>query len=428
VKKVKTAAVVSHGCKLNQFEGESIEYSLEQCGFRIIDLCDRPDVIVVNTCTVTNRGDRKSRNSIMRAARLLGEEGLLVVTGCYAQTDRDALQRIRGVGLVVGQEDKSSIPYILGEHFENRIFSPDAKKGPFGFSEPENSHRSRVFVKVQDGCDGQCAYCKVPLARGSSRSRDYRDVLHALNRLFEKGYREAVLTGVNLGSYRFDDMCLPELLDFLLRETPEKLRIRLSSIEPDCFDHKLFDMIAHERIVPHFHIPLQSGSDRVLERMKRPYRIIQYLDVVDRLRKVKADSHLGTDIIVGFPGEDEDDFQKTVSEVHRIRFASLHVFRYSVRNGTAAARMIDGVPQSVKRKRSTMLIELGGNLNYLFRKGFEGTVRPAVLEPYGNTYVGITDNYIRVTLKGMWQGLDRTCVPLHISSVTEDSTTGELLP
>jgi threonylcarbamoyladenosine tRNA methylthiotransferase MtaB len=425
--RITKVAVVSHGCKLNQFEGESLGYSLERRGFRIVGIHDSPDCVVVNTCTVTNRGDRKSRNTIMRASRVLGEEGLLVVTGCYAQTNPDELRELGGVGLVVGQEYKSSIPGMLEKLFRGTSSDTVPERGPFGFIQPLESRRSRIFVKVQDGCDRACAYCKVPLARGSSKSRDYRDIARTLKEVHEGGYREVVLTGVNLGSYHSESLRLPGLLRYLLAETPSNLRLRLSSIEPDCFSESLFDVITDRRIMPHFHVPLQSGSDRVLRLMSRLYGAAEYLEIMDHIRILRGESHLATDVIVGFPGENEDDFRKTVDVVREVGFASLHVFRYSPRQGTAASDMEDGVSQCVKTQRSASLIALGRSLQYRFRKNFEGTVRPAVLEPRGKGYTGITDNYIRVELGESGPGLARACLPVHIHRVTADRTEGRLV-
>jgi threonylcarbamoyladenosine tRNA methylthiotransferase MtaB len=418
--------VVSHGCKLNQFEGESLEYSLEGCGFQVVGLHESPDCIVVNTCTVTNRGDRKSRNTVMRASRVVGEKGLLLVTGCYAQTNPKELRDLGGVGLVVGQEDKSSIPRILQKVFTGQISDAGPEKGPFGFEQPMRASRSRIFVKVQDGCDRACAYCKVPLARGRSMSRDYRDVARTLEGVHEAGFREVVLTGVNLGSYHFESLHLPGLLAYLLARTPADLRLRLSSIEPDCFNDSLFEVMKDKRIMPHFHVPLQSGSNRVLRLMRRPYGAEEYIRIMDRVRILRGESHLATDVIVGFPGEREDDFTETVDVLREVGFASLHVFRYSPRAGTPASDLDDGVSQCVKAQRSRSLIDLGRSLQYRFRKNFEGTVRSAVLEPRGKGYVGITDNYIRVDLGRLGPGLARACLPVLIQRVTADRTEGRL--
>jgi threonylcarbamoyladenosine tRNA methylthiotransferase MtaB len=421
-----TAIIINHGCKLNQYEGESIEYSLEKSGFRIVDLKDgvKPDVVVVNTCTVTSRSDRKSRNSILRASRLLGKKGLLVVTGCYAQTDRDELKKLTGVNIVVGSMGKAALPDIIGAHFSGHSSSVDNVPGPFDYEVPVTAHRSRAFIKVQDGCNMACAYCKVVLARGSSVSRDPQSVVQALNHVHRHGYREVVLTGVNIASYSWEKMTLENLVAHILKNTPDTLRIRLSSIEPENITDALLHAFEHRRIMPHFHIPLQSGSDMILKRMNRPYTAEEYVRKVNVLRRIKPGSHVATDIIVGFPGEREEDFNKTLRVVERVQFASLHVFRYSPRDGTAASMLRDDVTQEEKAERSRKLIATGTQLNSSFRKRFEGTVRAAVLERKTGGYEGITDNYIRVQLPDSNEDLSRKLVPVRILSVEKDNTTG----
>jgi threonylcarbamoyladenosine tRNA methylthiotransferase MtaB len=426
---IHTVAIVNHGCKLNQYEGESIESSLEKIGFRIVDLKGdvRPEVVIVNTCTVTNRSDRKSRNTILRASRNLGKDGLLIVTGCYAQTDGDELKQLDGVDFVIDSGEKAAIPDLIASHFGVHAPGYKLSKGPFDYQVPVSPHRSRVFIKVQDGCDMHCAYCKVPLARGRSVSRDPDAVITALNNVCEKGYREVVLTGVNIGSYDYDGWKLERLLSQILEKTSDSLRIRLSSIEPDGFSDALFDVVTNNRIMPHFHIPLQSGSDRILKRMNRRCGVGEYIDIVGRIRSVQPDCHIATDIIVGFPGERDEDYAMTLRTVEDIRFASLHVFRYSPRRGTVAALLGDELTPAKKQERSKELIALGEGLNYTFRKGFEGSVRNAVFEQKGGACIGITDNYIRVQVEGIDGDLSRKLLPVRINSADMDKTTGTLV-
>ena len=420
-----TVAIINHGCKLNQYEGESIEYSLKSRGYRIVDLKSTvsPDVVIVNTCTVTNRSDRKSRNTILRAARMLGEKGLLIVTGCYAQTDPHDLKRLRGVDLVIGNRQKAAIPDIIASHIRDLDYAKK-ESGSFDYEAPITPHRSRVFIKVQDGCNMHCAYCKVPLARGKSVSREPESVVDALNRVQEKGFHEVVLTGVNIGSYNWHGRGLDHLLTKILHHTTDKLRIRLSSIEPESFTKSLLDIIAHPRIMPHFHVPLQSGSDHVLKRMNRSCGTGEYVRIVENIRQLKPESHIATDIIVGFPGESKKDFTHTLGLVERVHFASLHVFRFSPRAGTAAALLEDELTASEKAERSRKLIEMGRRLNYDFRRQFEGTVRDAVFEKKRETFYGITDNYIRVRVSHSDADLSRRLLPVKIIDVGVDETTG----
>ncbi|MFW6181761.1 MAG: MiaB/RimO family radical SAM methylthiotransferase, partial [Spirochaetota bacterium] len=379
-----TAVVINHGCKLNQCEGESLAAELERCGVRV----HRgpgwpepgPDLVIVNSCTVTGKADRKSRHSILRAARRVAPGGRVIVTGCYAQTDPDTLRAIPGVHLVVGGREKGDLVRLaLGSPAE-RAPAHSAALEPFWFAGGVPGTRSRAFLKVQDGCDMRCSYCKVPLARGGSVSRDPAEVQAAAAELAGRGYREIVLTGVNLGTYRHGRVRLAGLLGMLLEELPGSCRIRLSSIEPLFFDQPLLEVIASgRRILPHFHIPLQSGSDRVLGHMQRPYTGERFLEVAARLRELRPGCHLALDVLVGFPSEREEDFLRTVEVVREAAPASLHVFRYSRREHTPAAALPDRVSCGEKARRSRMLIDLGEEFNYRYRRMFAGKVLEGVV-------------------------------------------------
>jgi threonylcarbamoyladenosine tRNA methylthiotransferase MtaB len=435
-----TVRIVNHGCKLNQFEGEALGGFFEKSGFRLVEGKNGrwSRVTIVNTCTVTGKSDRKSRNSVLRAAQTKRQDGILIVTGCYAETDACELAGIRGVDLVIGNRQKASIPGIVTSLLEGvspaeccARASCGADRGSFEFEDPLNPHRSRVYVKVQDGCDAGCAYCKVPLARGNSRSRHPEEILGYVRRVVDGGFMEVVLTGVNLGDYRNGCVRLPGLLSALL-ELPGAFRIRLSSIEPMHFEEELFSLVSNPRIAPHFHIPLQSGSDRILRLMGRPYRVGDFFAIADRIRLIRPESHLATDLIVGFPGENEDDFSATVRAVERVGFASMHVFKYSPRGGTRASKIADGVPHAVKDARSARLIGMRDSLNELFRRRFVGTVREAVLEARGRELIGITDNYIRVKVRAGWdagtaQALERRMHPVRILEANAAHTLGALL-
>lgn len=395
-----TFAVFNHGCKLNQYEGEALTQSFINAGFRPVNLGESSavDVVVVNTCTVTEKSDRKSRHSILKASRQKRDGGLLVVTGCYAETDRETLSKIDGVDMVVGTGDKPRIVEMVQSRLAGVSAHFDSSVSPFCYTAVENPRRSRAFVKVQDGCDMRCAYCKVPLARGSSVSRETNEIVSSIARLVANGYREVVLTGINLGDYRYGTNRLSDLVRILLQST-KGIRIRLSSIEPAFFESTLFDVIEDERVAPHFHIPLQSGSDRILKVMNRPYTVKDYMGIIEGIRHKRPESHIATDLIVGFPTENRRDFNSTVNVIREVDFASMHVFRYSVRTGTNGAKLRDDVAYEDKSSRSKKLIGLGKELNRKYRERFIGTHRKTVLETHGNLVQGITDNYIRVTLE-----------------------------
>ncbi len=448
-----TVAVINHGCKLNQFEGESIAYSLERAGFEVIGTgpgvapsrghgdheedgslkgkdvqngCRKPDIIIVNSCTVTGKSDRKSRHSVLQAARRLAEDGILIVTGCYAETDPDDLRKIERVDLVIGHRNKALIPDILCNRYGKTASPVKSDASVFDFRDPAPS-RSRAFVKVQDGCDMRCSYCKVPYARGASQSRSDRDVIDAVREIVANGYHEAVLTGVNLGAYNYGGARLHTLISRIFERVRGDYRLRLSSIEPGFFTDMLVDLIAQcPNIVPHFHIPLQSGSDRLLRLMKRPYTSDIYLDIVYRLRSARPESHIAMDVMVGFPTETVDDFKATERVIRNSECASLHVFRYSPRKETVAALLRNDVSYPEKSERSRRLIELGGTLNYIYRKRFLGAVRDTIVQQHGKKYEGITDNYIRVQLTPTC-GMQKKRCSVRIVGVYEKKTTGEIV-
>jgi threonylcarbamoyladenosine tRNA methylthiotransferase MtaB len=430
-KKDISVAVINHGCKLNQFEGEALENAFKKAGFRVVYKKDwtRTDVTIVNTCTVTNKSDRKSRNTINKAIRAKNAGGLVVVTGCYAETNGEEFKKKDGVDLVIGNRRKAALPSIIRSYLDSRAFDGLTKDLTFSYDGPQKPNRSRVFVKVQDGCDMICSYCKVPLARGKSRSRNYEDIIEYVKAVVGNGYKEIVLTGVNLGDYTYNDVDLSGLITLLLK-CEESFRIRLSSIEPFKIKGDLNDIIRCKRVVPHFHLPLQSGSDRILKLMNRPYTTKSYLDMVDRIRNERPESHLATDIIVGYPTESDKDFLKTIEVMQEVGFASAHIFKYSVRPGTKAAGLKDDVPYSEKVIRSNKAENLKVELNYCYRKGFLGETRETVFEKRDGSWTGITDNYIRVNIsapKGQLslnKDLSKNMLPVKITEVFRDITSG----
>ncbi len=436
--------IINLGCKLNQFEGLGILQKLITSGYtESKNGKDEPDIFIVNTCTVTRKSDRKSRHAIYSSIKEKKPEAIVIVTGCMAQTNREELEKIKGVDLVVENDLKAVIPDIIkvidehrrerypGEIFSDYRSSIDSgnRTNPFDFALPFTSSRSRAFLKVQDGCDLRCAYCKVPLARGRSISRPVDDVVEALRKLLEGGYSEVVLTGVNLGAYNFEDVNLAGLLERCLR-IPGKWRLRLSSIEPLFIDDFLIDVLGEDKIVPHFHIPLQSGSDSILKKMNRGYNSEQFIKIIDKIKKIKSDVHLATDIIVGFPSENESDFIETVNVVENVGFASLHVFKYSPREGTAAERLKDTVPEIEKKRRSEYLIKKSKEQNYIFRRRYLDKIREGIIERHRSDIIALTDNYIKVIVNGNQstaESLFGKPASIRIKRVDYSATYGEIV-
>ncbi|MDH7601462.1 MAG: tRNA (N(6)-L-threonylcarbamoyladenosine(37)-C(2))-methylthiotransferase MtaB [Armatimonadota bacterium] len=418
-----TAAYYTLGCKVNQYETEQIRTALEKAGFRTVPFTSKADVYVINTCTVTAAADAKSRAAVRKAHRI-NPQACVVVTGCYAETSRDAVSRIEGVGLVVGNRDKDVladkiISYIRAR--EQGLGSiDDALGGESASDNPPRAvlprTRTRALVKVQDGCDHFCSYCIVPFARPEMHSRPIGEVLEEIRRLADYGYKEIVLTGIRLGSYRDSDQGLPDLV-LQAAEISGIERIRLSSIEPWEIDEALIGVFQHPKVCRHLHIPLQSGDDEILARMNRPYRADDYLSLVNKIRDETPGIGITTDVIVGFPGETEEAFENTCEVVRRAGFSRLHVFRYSPRHLTRAAEMPNQVPEALKKERAEILSTIGLECARAFAQSWIGQTLPVLAEhrvrgsrlPTADNISaktdlvllrGFTDNYIEVTFPG----------------------------
>ncbi len=407
-----TVAFATLGCKLNQVETQELRGLLESQGYRAVPFEEPAQVYVVNTCTVTAKADFSDRQVIRRAIAR-NPHALVVATGCYAQTDPEAIARIPGVDLIVGNQEKYQLVELLGL-LKKRV-KPEVRVGDISQARTvpaapftKFSGRSRAFVKVQDGCQHRCAFCIVPYARGPSRSQEPRRVVDQIRRLVDSGYREVVLTGVDMGHYGWDLLprtTLAALLRQILAEVQGLSRVRLSSILPAYFTPELIEVISSSPvIVQHLHIPLQSGSNRVLKLMRRPYNTVIYSKLVEKLSKAISGLALGTDLIAGFPGESEADFTATRALVEALPFAYLHVFAYSDRKGTEATRLPDPVPSRVINERSRDLRSLGHAKNLEFRRKFLGrALELLVLESRDKTtglLTGLSRNYIEVLFDG----------------------------
>ncbi|MDI6791250.1 MAG: tRNA (N(6)-L-threonylcarbamoyladenosine(37)-C(2))-methylthiotransferase MtaB [bacterium] len=427
---MKTVAFRTLGCKLNQYETQIIRQMLIEANFSVVSFDSPADLYIINTCTVTNRSDCKSRQAIRQAVRRT-QDPKVIVTGCYAQTNSKEISQIPGVGLVIGNSEKWRIlEYLNSAGLKIGNISDQSE-----FETPEISDfggNTRALIKVQDGCNSQCSYCKVPFARGPSRSQSLSRIIAQAERAVEKGYQEIVLTGVHLGRYGEElkeKAGLVGLLKALMKV--EKLpRIRLSSIEPTEISETLINLLKEKKICSHLHIPLQSGSDRILERMGRGYTASFYRELVLKLDDSIPGIAIGCDVMVGFPGETEEDFNHTLKLIEKLPVAYLHVFEYSARPGTLAATFKPEVPPQEKKKRSEILRRLSAEKSFLFRKGFEGKTLSVLilntLDKETGCLRGLSDNYIEVLLPGEGQWVNRF-VEVKITEVTLERTLGELV-
>jgi len=436
-----TVALTTLGCRLNQVESQEMGALLEGRGFRVVPAGSHAQVHVVNTCTVTGRADFSDRQAIRRITRE-DPGAFLVVTGCFAQTDPDTVAALPGVDLVVGNQEKYRLPDLLDSLVKRprpAVAVADIRQAralPIAPVDPTRGRtgaRSRAFVKIQDGCQHRCAFCIVPAARGGSRSQEPKVVLDQVRALAEAGYPDVTLTGVDIGHYGWD-LYPRTSLAALVRSLAgvDGLRwLRLSSVLPSYFTADLIDAVTTLPVVaPHLHLPLQSGSDRVLRLMRRPYHTGMYRDLVHRLAAAIPGLGLGADVIVGHPGETVEDFEATLALVASLPFSYLHVFAYSDRKGTEAARRPGHVPAAVIRERSQRLRRLGRDKSHAFRRALVGRASQVLVldapdRPTG-VLAGLTSNYVEVLFPGP-QGLGRRMATVEITEVRGDRTYGRLV-
>lgn len=402
---MSTVAFHTLGCKVNHYETEAIWQLFKEADYDRVDFNTNADVFVINTCTVTNTGDKKSRQIIRRAIRQ-NPEAVVCVTGCYAQTSPAEIMDIPGVDVVVGTQDRTKLlDYIeqykkerepingVGNIMKNRTYEE--------LEVPYFTDRTRASLKIQEGCNNFCTFCIIPWARGLMRSRDPEKVVEQASQLVDSGYKEIVLTGIHTGGYGQDlkNYNLAQLLRDL--ETVDGLeRIRISSIEASQLTDEVIDVIAHSnKVVRHLHIPLQSGSDSVLKRMRRKYSMAHFSERLTKLHEVLPGLAVTSDVIVGFPGETEEEFQQTYDFIVNHHFSELHVFPYSPRIGTPAARMDDQVDENVKNERVHRLINLSDQLAKSYASNFDQEVLEVIPEEEGDqpgTLIGYADNYMKV--------------------------------
>jgi len=395
----RKVALFTVGCKLNQYETEWMGESLEKAGFKRVGFSEQADLYIINSCTVTAQSDYSSRQAIYRAFRRSPGSKIAVV-GCYSEVEPVLMKGLPGVTLVLGNEEKKRIGEVILERLYGEKSNLKVEKtlitGRF--------KHTRALVKIQDGCNESCSYCIVPRARGSERSRDANEIVEEIKGLRDKGFKEAVLTGVHIGKYSQDGMNLTALLKKILAETQVE-RVRLSSIEPKELDGELIELLSQEKMLcRHLHLPLQAGSNEILKRMKRNYTVEEYRDLIQEVFDRIEGVTLGADVMVGFPGESEKDFEKTCKFVLSSPLSYLHVFSYSDRKGTLASEMKDKLTPQVIHKRSEILHQIGKEKWEKHLETFAGEEMEILVESNrdknSGRLIGLTDSYIRVLVEG----------------------------
>ena len=402
-----TVALATLGCKTNQFESAAMQESLQNAGYQVVPFDDGAELVIVNTCTVTSATDAQSRNLIRRARRF-NPSCRVVVTGCYAQVDPDALHDLPGVSLVIGNEEKQRLlDYLKSDQDATYVEVSDIRQaGPICLPPLTSfSGRSRAFVQIQNGCDAFCSYCIIPYARGASRSAHPDEILQQIAELLESGYQEIVLTGIHIGGYGADlqsPLTLNGLVQRIEQETAAH-RLRLGSIEPTELTDELLESVAASQIIcPHFHIPLQAGDDGVLQRMGRTYTVDFFARLVHKVRETLPSAAICLDVITGFPGETDQEFENTYNFIAELPITDLHVFPFSKRPGTPAATLPDQVPGNISRERAEKLRLLAAEKHRLFAESFIGQELEVVVEAgtKAGLLKGISRNYLDLRFSG----------------------------
>lgn len=429
-----SVAFYTVGCKVNFYDTEAIWQMFKNEGYEQVDFEQTADVYLINTCTVTNTGDKKSRQIIRRAIRR-NPDAIVAVTGCYAQTSPAEILEIPGVDLVVGTQDREKIlPYVKELQAQRRPINAVRnimKTREFEeLDVPGFADHTRAFLKIQEGCNNFCTFCIIPWSRGLSRSRDPRNVVTQAKQLVAAGYNEIVLTGIHTGGYG-DDLENFTLADLLweLDKIEGLGRIRISSIEASQIDDRMLEVLKHSsKMCRHFHIPLQAGSNEVLKRMRRKYTIEEFEEKIAKIRAFMPEVAITTDLIVGFPGESDELFREGFEAIRRIGFSEMHVFPYSKRTGTPAARMEDQVDEEVKNARVQQLIDLSEQMQLAYAEKFVGQVLEVIPErdekgAWGSGYVaGFSDNYLQICFEGSPELTGKLC---HVQVTRADANTSE---
>lgn len=410
------------GCRLNQYETEALASQFSRHEYDVVDFEKYADVYVVNSCTVTNQSDQKTRTIVNHASRMK-HQPMVVVMGCMSPGQLKNFTDNSAITYVVDNEKKSGVFQLVDAHFKGELINQDVLPNDrFSYELTDPLFHTRSFIKIQDGCDNFCTYCIIPMVRGIAVSRPAHEIMDNIRHAVSNGYKEIVITGVNISRYDFEGILFADLIGMILN-MPEEFRLRISSMEPDELNDRFISLMNHPKLCPHLHLCIQSGSDRILMKMNRMYSIPSYLRLVDKIKSINPLFNLTTDIMVGFPGENDYDFGETMNIARKVGFSHIHTFKYSRRTGTRADRMADQVPEQIKTRRSELIryISDENKINYYNTlTGNEQTVlvekiKDGMASGYGEYYVpvkfpiitGVTENtLVKVKLTGVHGGED----------------------
>ena len=432
-----TVALTTLGCKLNFSETSTISRQFKNVGYSIVRFDEFSDIYVINTCSVTENADKQFKSYVSKALKI-NQDAFIIAIGCYAQLKPEELANVNGVDLVLGSKEKFKILDYLNDFKKNqssKIHSCEISETNFYRSSFSIGDRTRSFLKVQDGCDYKCTYCTIPLARGISRSDKLDNILRAAKEISDSGIKEIVLTGVNIGDYGKGEFgnknhknTFLELVT-ALDKVDGISRVRISSIEPNLLSNDIINFVSNsKKFVPHFHIPMQSGSDTILKLMKRRYLSKLYRDRINHVKQVMPNACIGADVIVGFPGESEKEFMETYNFIKSLDLSYLHVFTYSERDNTEAIGLNNVVPSNIRSKRSKLLRALSVQLKRKFYMSQLGTIKNVLFEPENrNGFIyGFSNNYVRI--KTPWRSsIKDKIIPFELQNISDDGlVTGEV--
>lgn len=432
-----TVALTTLGCKLNFSETSTISRQFKNVGYSIVRFDQFSDIYVINTCSVTENADKQFKSYVSKALKI-NQDAFIIAIGCYAQLKPEELANVNGVDLVLGSKEKFKILDYLNDFKKNqssKIHSCEISETNFYRSSFSIGDRTRSFLKVQDGCDYKCTYCTIPLARGISRSDKLDNILRAAKEISDSGIKEIVLTGVNIGDYGKGEFgnknhknTFLELVT-ALDKVDGISRVRISSIEPNLLSNDIINFVSNsKKFVPHFHIPMQSGSDTILKLMKRRYLSKLYRDRINHVKQVMPNACIGADVIVGFPGESEEEFMETYNFIKSLDLSYLHVFTYSERDNTEAIGLNNVVPSNIRSKRSKLLRALSVQLKRKFYMSQLGTIKNVLFEPENrNGFIyGFSNNYVRI--KTPWRSsIKDKIIPFELQNISDDGlVTGEV--
>ncbi|HOJ27694.1 MAG TPA: tRNA (N(6)-L-threonylcarbamoyladenosine(37)-C(2))-methylthiotransferase MtaB [Spirochaetota bacterium] len=418
----KTFSIKTLGCKCNQYESAQIASQFLSSGFKAVPFGSPADIVIINTCTVTDKSNKKCRNYIRQGSKF-SKTGKVIVTGCMVETHKDELDAMNEVQASFTNMQKDKLVILsgaIGTDNENTSISTIANAYALPFM------RTRGYIKIQDGCDGGCSYCIVPKVRGNPTSRPVDDIVKHAQFLIERNCPEIVLTGITIGKYQYNDDTLASLIKKIIT-LEGNFRVRVTSVEPTHVSEELIDILKHDKVCKHIHLPLQSGSDPVLMHMNRPYSVDFYTKLIDRVRTSMPEIAIGTDIIVGYPTESDEDFEATVTLLKQISFAYVHQFSYSPREGTLSSNYRP-LPYDIIHARAQRLRDIARECSYQYRLQFLNTIRPAVIEKDGDGITALTDNYLKVALENNHYSRSKlgSIVPVMITSVSEEKIEGSI--